>query len=161
MGTWVVNATYELDEPAETVADRLEAALETHDASVSAGEGGRTDITAYIDACDPLKAFSVILDDVAAALPSGHIPLVVQVMTEDEWFRRADAPSLPELLSTPEVGELLGVTRQRVAQLRKSAAFPEPLFELRTGPIWAISAITNFAEKWARKPGRPATTTGA
>ncbi|RYE39987.1 MAG: hypothetical protein EOP24_42495 [Hyphomicrobiales bacterium] len=158
MGTWVVNATYELDEQAETLADFLEASLESYDATVSSGVNGRTDVTAYIEAWDPHKAFNVILDDIAAMLPTDRLPVAVQVMTEDEWFRRADEPSLPELMSAPEVGDLLGVSRQRVHQLRETRDFPDPVVDLRTGPIWAASAIASFAAKWARKPGRPATT---
>ena len=51
---------------------------------------------------------------------------------------------------------MLGITRQRVHQLwRDRKDFPEPVYELRTGPLWMRAGIKAFADRWERKPGRP------
>ncbi|MDQ6526863.1 DNA-binding protein [Nocardioides sp. LHD-245] len=58
---------------------------------------------------------------------------------------------MPEhLMGVAEVAELLGVTRQRVTQLAKSASFPPPYDTLAMGPVWLKVDI----ETWARKTGR-------
>jgi predicted DNA-binding transcriptional regulator AlpA len=78
------------------------------------------------------------------------------VLEREEYDRRADEPTLPEVVSAPEVAELLGVTRQRVHQLLASKpTFPEPLFRLGSGPVWSVDAIRSFDSKWDRRSGRP------
>lgn len=104
---------------------------------------------------DMHKATMVGLD--LAERVMGGNPDGMEVLEEEEYVRRAEEPSLPELVSAPEVAQILGgVSRQRVHQLRETAGFPAPLYELRTGPIWDLRAIERFARDWTRKPGRPA-----
>jgi hypothetical protein len=100
----------------------------------------------------------VISETLQAALAATNLePLAVDVASDAVLRRRAEAPTLPRLVSAPEVGEILGgISRQRVYQLQHHAAFPEPLFRLRTGPVWDQRAIEAFEAGWARQPGRPA-----
>ena len=63
--------------------------------------------------------------------------------------------NFPDLVGTTEVAELLGVTRQRIHELRKAGRFPEPMVELAAGPIWLRPAIESFDKQWERKVGRP------
>lgn len=46
-----------------------------------------------------------------------------------------------ELVGVGEIADLLGVSKQRVDQLRRDkrrrVLFPEPIAELRAGPVWA------------------------
>jgi hypothetical protein len=60
-----------------------------------------------------------------------------------------------ELVGVSEVAELLGVSRQRVAQLREREDFPAPIAELAAGPVWTRTSLTRFVEAWPRRPGRP------
>jgi hypothetical protein len=85
----------------------------------------------------------------------------MEVVRESEWQRRAEAPTMPELMSAAEIGDLLGVARQRVHQLRASSAFPAPLAELRGGAVWDAAAVQKFAREWERRPGRPRATRSA
>lgn len=55
-------------------------------------------------------------------------------------------------VSIGEVALMLGVTRQRVAQLRLGD-FPEPWVKLAQGPIWCACAV----ERWAREKQRTIT----
>ena len=51
--------------------------------------------------------------------------------------------------------EILGVSPQRVRELAvTNPAFPEPMYELRTGKLWLRDALDIFARR-DRKPGRP------
>ena len=54
------------------------------------------------------------------------------------------------MVGVTEIGELLGVSRQRVDQLARSEGFPEPIGEIRAGRIWSRQAV----EDWARANGR-------
>lgn len=49
------------------------------------------------------------------------------------------------LVGAAEAAKILGVTRQRVAQLAVTAGFPQPEVELSAGRIWSRHAI----ERWA------------
>ena len=54
------------------------------------------------------------------------------------------------LLGNAELGQLLGVSRQRVSQLVTSAGFPEPYATLAMGSIWTLESVT----EWAARTGR-------
>jgi hypothetical protein len=55
-----------------------------------------------------------------------------------------------DLVGTKEIGDMLGVSRQRAQQLAQRADFPEPQSRISTGPIWLREDI----ERWAREDGR-------
>lgn len=55
------------------------------------------------------------------------------------------------LAGISEIGEMLGVSRQRAFQLAASKGFPEPLDRLASGPVWKRSDV----ERWARQRRRP------
>jgi hypothetical protein len=66
---------------------------------------------------------------------------------------------VPELLGVQETAAALGISRQRLHELRRSRRFPVPLAELGTGPVWSGSAVRSFLARWQRLPGpRPAGT---
>ena len=60
----------------------------------------------------------------------------------------ANAP--PPIVGSYEIGQMLGVGRQRVTQLTSRRDFPRPYAVLRMGQVWRRSAV----EAWARKHGR-------
>jgi prophage regulatory protein len=61
-----------------------------------------------------------------------------------------------DLVSVPEVAQILGVSIQRVHQLLHAYAdFPEPEAVLAVGRIWKREDIIAWAESHPRKPGRP------
>jgi hypothetical protein len=78
----------------------------------------------------------------------------VDVMSDPYLDRWIEQP--PERYAgVSEVAALLGVSRQRVAQLRSKRGFPAPVAELRSGPVWNASSFGLFLEEWERRPGRP------
>ncbi|SKF61282.1 serine/threonine protein kinase [Mycobacteroides abscessus subsp. abscessus] len=55
-----------------------------------------------------------------------------------------------------EVAELIGISRQRFADLRVRPDFPEPVAELASGPVWDLQAVRRWAGSGVRRgPGRP------
>lgn len=80
----------------------------------------------------------------------------VEAIRQDVLEVENSRPTLPELVSAPEVADILGVSSQRVHELAANKAdFPEPVYELRTGKVWLRDAIEAFGRRWERKPGRP------
>ena len=67
-------------------------------------------------------------------------------------------PTSPRFLGPPQVTEALGVSRQRLHELRGSGRFPAPAYELAATPLWIRSTVDSFLAGWDRKPGRPANT---
>jgi predicted DNA-binding transcriptional regulator AlpA len=55
-----------------------------------------------------------------------------------------------DLVGLTEIGELLGVSRQRAGQLSETDGFPEPVAVLAAGRIWKRADV----EAWARRSGR-------
>jgi hypothetical protein len=55
-----------------------------------------------------------------------------------------------QLVNLSDIGRLLGVSRQRAAQLAELADFPVPIGEMGRGRVWRRRDI----ERWARKAGR-------
>lgn len=113
------------------------------------------DLHLYVSGGDDLLKAAMIAYD-AVAERTGRTPVEIGAMTEVEYSRRAEAPTLPELMSAAEIADELGVSRQRVHQLRDTAAFPAPLADLRGGAVWDATAVRKFGQEWTRKPGRPA-----
>jgi predicted DNA-binding transcriptional regulator AlpA len=112
-------------------------------------------VTGTIESPEWMKASDVVVHCVESVIGPAEI-VGVEVLDRDEYDRRADEPTMPEVVSAPEVASILGVTRQRVHQLSSdNRHFPPPLFRLGSGPIWSVEAIRSFDSKWPRKPGRP------
>ena len=67
--------------------------------------------------------------------------------TVDNVGRKLD---VDQLVGAQEIADLLGITRQRVHQLRLSPGFPEPVVRMAMGLAWYWPDV----EAWARKTGR-------
>jgi hypothetical protein len=76
-----------------------------------------------------------------------------QVVHADVFHAQLETVSLSELLGTAEVCEVLGITRQRLYQLRQSGRFPAPDRELTATPLWMRSTLKDFTVGWRRIPG--------
>jgi hypothetical protein len=114
----------------------------------------RLDVTLTVDAAGPAQAITKALARIAKAEVRGE-PVAVEVLTTAEQDRRLAEPVFPELAGVSEIAELLGVSRQRASSVQHLEAFPAPVAELRSGPVWRKADLTRFAETWERKPGRP------
>jgi hypothetical protein len=95
---------------------------------------------------------------VFAAIESVGLPewpvVRIEAAREDAHMKGA-GDRLPELLGQKEVSQRLGISRQRLYDLRQSGRFPQPYAELGAGPIWTAPMIEGFLAEWNRQPGRP------
>lgn len=81
---------------------------------------------------------------------------VARVELLDDRLHELELSQEPETyVGVSEIARLLGVSRQRVAQLRVRDHFPSPVAELAAGPVWTRSSLNHFVEGWSRAPGRP------
>lgn len=80
----------------------------------------------------------------------------LEVQTDAHLDRELATPNFPELVGLSEIGEMLGVSKQRVGQLREREDFPKPVAELRSGPVWSRPMLGHFLEGWQRRGGRRA-----
>jgi hypothetical protein len=55
-----------------------------------------------------------------------------------------------DLVGVKEIAEMLGVSKQRAAQLVDQAGFPQPLGEISAGRVWRHQDVL----KWARSTRR-------
>lgn len=105
---------------------------------------------------------SVAQDALRAAGCRDDLPVErVEAKTAERAEKDLDEPTFPEMFGVSEVAEFLRVSKQRVSELRESGRLPEPLSELRAGPVWPRPTIERFLEGWARRPGRPPVDSGA
>jgi len=83
---------------------------------------------------------------------------IARVEVTDERLQELELTQGSETyVGVTEIARLLGVSRQRVAQLRTRDDFPAPIAELAAGPVWTRSSLNHFVEGWSRAPGRPKT----
>jgi hypothetical protein len=80
-----------------------------------------------------------------------HVDLSTLDHLDQELMRPAES-----YVGVSEIAEILGVSKQRVSELRSThAAFPVPVAELAAGPVWSLSTLQRFIANWPRKSGRP------
>ena len=160
--TWTVRIVVATDEPVtDAVLDRIADLSDEHDATVarhrdSAGVVMTFEVEheAAVDAA--IRARTLALNVVNTASTAEDV-VDLRVCTPELYEAEALRPDTPELLAASDVGEVLGVSRQRVHQLATdNARFPAPYVRLGSGPIWTRPAIEHFAKHWDRRPGPPA-----
>lgn len=157
MSEWVVTFTL-ADEPTNEIdrLDRWVDQLDAIDALAARLPHGMIEVTVHVSSgvgvLDvPRDAWAVVERAIGE-----HALLGAEVITEDEYERRAEEPTMPELVSAAEIADELGVSRQRVHQLRKLPGFPAPLVELGGGAVYDAAAVRKFTASWARQVGNPA-----
>lgn len=152
----MITFTYDVDLPIDTM-DEWEHKLEGFDAAVARIPQRGVDVTVFAPGeLSMYDAINKMASEVSHVVQMPQ-PIGLEVLTELEWQHRADAPTMPELMSAAEIADELHVSRQRVHQLRETPGFPAPLAELRGGAVWDAAAVRKFNQEWTRKPGRPRT----
>ena len=88
-------------------------------------------------------------------LPSPWKVTRLEIMSVEEQECELARSNAPELVGLSELAAILGVSKQRVSELRRLDGFPHPLAQLAAGPVWARPMIQRFIDQWPRRPGRP------
>lgn len=147
-----VNVDIRTDDPV-TEDDILALEGDEHGTAVAAHLGGHQFNATLNIGYDLYSACHEAIEYVTKHVPG--TPVAVAATTNEEFDRWLDQPSFPPLAGVSEIAELLGVSRQRVAELRRRPDFPGPVAQLKAGPVWRAGDLSRFADEWQRKPGRP------
>ncbi|MFA7267133.1 MAG: hypothetical protein WC054_12560 [Candidatus Nanopelagicales bacterium] len=135
--------------------DDVEVDVESIGGAASTDGEGNVFLTMHVSAATADAAQTAATGDLRGVGISVEPAIAVETLMFEEYERRANRPTLPVLVGAAEVGEMLGVTRQRVHQLSRLRRFPAPLVRVRMGLLWDERAIARFEREWNRKPGRP------
>jgi hypothetical protein len=164
--SWIYTAEYSLsDEDALPAGDRRVEMLDRVLSKAHRGKATGTpkgwsawvnvEADAVVHNLEQAAVFGKKLIDGAnrqVSLPAA--PLVSQqVVLTDVFHAQLETLSVMESLGTAEVCGVLGITRQRLHQLRQSGRFPEPDRELTATPLWMRSTLKDFTIGWRRTPG--------
>lgn len=151
------NATIELGRRGEQVTDdqvdELMEMLKAYHVAVGTSARGWLEVVVTLPADDLEQATTTAIRVVGHAARAGDEPISAQVLTTQEYDARAGFVPVPEMMSTTEVAEQLGVSRQRVLQL----AHGGQLQATKSGRDYSFprTAVEAFAAR-DRKVGRPA-----
>lgn len=122
--------------------------------SLTIGPGAQMSVRAN----DPVDALAIASESLQRSLERagiGRLPIAhAEVLTEDYQDAMLAQPR-PEYAGVAEVARILGVSKQRVYELRAREDFPKPVAELAAGPVWNRAALNHFIASWDRKPGPP------
>jgi hypothetical protein len=164
MATWSVLVEARSPDDAETLVEDDPAIGRFFDllwpeygGAVSAG-GLYWSARISVDVDDLLEVFSTAVTVVEKAAGHAGLPdwpvVRAELVTDDELRMQLEIPNFPVVMGTAEVVERLGVSRQRLTELRASGRFPEPILTLAATPVWLAGAVDAFVETWDRSPGR-------
>ena len=121
-------------------------ALAVADGAVSTAPDDHVTVTVWTAADHPqnaAKAANNYLAKADVATRLGSPPLIgVEVVQGDEYVRRGEKSTLPELIGATEAAGISKVTRQRVNQLAaQHGSFPAPVLRIRMGSLWTAEAV--------------------
>lgn len=110
-------------------------------------------IEVHLEAPTLRQAVSLALQRVEEA--TGAKATGVEAITREQVERRIMNPPIPDLVGYAEIAEILGVSRQRAAQLGDRPDFPPVAVTTKAGPLRVRAAVEDWATTWERKGGRP------
>jgi hypothetical protein len=159
MTGWSVHVELHNDGAPESALDVIREHLTEHHATTGYAPGsGNVSVRMMLDATTARKALDAGIraaTDAAYAAGASTAVLGVEVMTEGEMDRRLAEPAIPKLAGLSEVGDILGVTRQRAGVLAERDGFPPIVASLRSGPVFVEEQVIAYAARRPRTPGRP------
>lgn len=156
--TWQVTVDLDVSGMSDELLGHVGEQLSDNGAAV-AGQESHLSVVLTIEAETVFDAgqsgYDLVLEAVEEAGVEVEATLGVEAITAEEADRRLAEPAIPALVAAADAADLLGVSRQRIHQLRgEDVGFPEPVDELKQGPLWTRASIEAFGRD--RKPrGRP------
>lgn len=158
--TW--SAYVELHTPAATsipnaVLDNIHDFLAEFHASIGFAPSDNLSVQLTVEAATARQAIDTALKAATAACRDASVNTTVvgvELLTEDEQERRLASPVIPDLVGLSEVGEILGVSKQRAGQLADTDDFPTAVARLKSGPVFVAEQVRGFGAR-RKGTGRP------
>lgn len=155
---WTVYVELAARDTADSMIEELCESLADCDPAVGIAPNGNLSARVWVDTGTARQAVDVALKEVTAAAKTVGIEQIivgVELLTEEELDRRNAEPIVPDLVGVSEIAEMLGVGRQRAAQLTQRDDFPSPVAQLKAGPVFLKGQVRGFEARWDRHGGRP------
>lgn len=155
---WSVYVELDARDVTDDVIDNLHERLTDASPAVGIAPNGNLSARVFADTDTVQQALDRAVEAVTeAARAEGVTGAVVGVeaVTEAELDRRLAEPSIPDLAGTSEVGDMLGVSKQRATQLARRDDFPPAVAHLKSGPVFVREQVEAFEQRWDRRGGRP------
>ncbi|WP_143661329.1 hypothetical protein [Streptomyces pseudogriseolus] len=155
---WTVYVELAVRDAADSMIEELYERLAEREPVVGTAPNGNLSVRIWVDTATARQAIDVALKEVAAASKAvglGQTVVGVELLTEKELDRRNAEPIVPELAGISEIAEMLGVGRQRAAQLAQRSDFPPAVAQLKSGPVFLADQVRGFEARWDRHSGRP------
>lgn len=155
---WSVYVELAARDMPDSVIEELCERLVDREPAVGIAPNGNLSARVWIDTATARQAADIALKEVAAAAKgagAGQTIVGFELLTEEELDRRNAEPLVPELVGVSEIAEMLGVGRQRAAQLTQRDDFPSPVAHLKAGPVFLKDQVRGFEARWDRHGGRP------
>lgn len=156
---WAARVDVAPDTPvADDAVDNIHEALHAYAPSVGITQAGALSVLLAVEAGTLRQAADEALRLVKGAaqgVGAGRTVTHLQVQPWHLFEAEVLAPAVPELMGLADIAELLGVSRQRARELADTAAFPDPVQRLRSGPLFIADEVRRFHATWTRRSGRP------
>lgn len=164
--TWFIDVDLAIDGPvSDDALDTLVDAVEPLYGAVSLSRSGKDlGLSIAVEARDYWQALELgksFLVGTIADLLNHPVVRSFRVLDEPTREKENTRPQFPELISVPDIADLLGVTRQAARKHTLKVDFPKPLLTPRTGPLWARAAVEAWSENTQPRPGRVAGSGGS
>lgn len=85
----------------------------------------------------------------------------VEALAQHDVVRQLQRSTVPQLVGNADIADMLGVTRQRAAQLADVDGFPPAVMTIKAGPLRVRDQVEDWARTWNRKAGRPKKTSAS
>lgn len=157
MASWTARVEWTTPDDYDTDSlDLVHEHLAGHQAAVGREPGPEHtwSATVTLEANTLRQATATALELVEGA--TGERPNGVEVLPQETADLRAGFPSIPPLVGYAEIADMLGVSRQRAAQLAaEHDTFPQAVVTTAAGPLRVRSQVEAWGRNRNRKPGRP------
>ncbi|MFK0004978.1 hypothetical protein [Paenarthrobacter sp. NPDC090522] len=161
--TWFIDLDLKLEAPVSDsqLDDLIDAVTPLHGA-ISAGDEPKLGLALSVEAIDAWHASNLARNfvelDLGPIMPKAELSSI-RILDYGTRTAENEEPTFPPMMAIPDIGDLLGVTRQQAHRLTKREDFPTPALEPRTGPLWIRAAVESWKEHTKRQAGRPSKTT--
>lgn len=154
---WNVTVTFQGLELTEADAERILGGLASHRPVLVLAEvvdgSYRYAMTVHVEETTVRKAIASGLRLVEGARIAPA--LAVEAQRQDDLVRQLERTTVPQLVGNADIADMLGVTRQRAAQLADVDGFPPAVMTIKAGPLRVRDQVEDWARTWNRKAGRP------
>lgn len=159
MTQWHITATYpRVDDITDTQRETLARALPGYGVIVDDGTRwlhAQGDLTAATIRQATDQALTAVRTAWAAAFGVRNDPSQLRILTAVDHDDDLAHPQGADLVGWTEIGEMLGVSKQRASQLLALPEFPAPIAILAMGRVFARRSVELFRDQWKRTEGRP------